>query len=132
MALVKVTIKCPHCKVDHEEYDATQYDDKEKYLAYWNIPFEGPEAEEAWQAKLNMTPKEAPMVMPDIEGHISMADGTWVSSRSKHRENLKRNGCIELGNDVPTQQKVHEFSKKEQQQRKQQIAEIAYSKLNYR
>jgi hypothetical protein len=132
MALVKVTVKCPHCKVDHEEYDATQYDDKEKYLAYWNIPFEGPEAEEAWQAKLNMTPKEAPMVMPDIEGHISMADGTWVSSRSKHRENLKRNNCIELGNDVPTQQKVHEFSRKEQQERKRQIAEIAYSKLNYR
>ena len=132
MALVKVTVKCPHCKVDHEEYDATQYDDKEKYLAYWNIPFEGPEAEEAWQAKLEMTPKEAPMVMPDIEGHISMADGTWVSSRSKHRENLKRNNCIELGNDVPTQQKVHEFSRKEQQERKRQIAEIAYSKLNYR
>ena len=132
MALVKVTVKCPHCKVDHEEYDATQYDDKEKYLAYWNIPFESPEAEEAWQVKLNMTPKEAPMVMPDIEGHISMADGTWVSSRSKHRENLKRNNCIELGNDVPTQQKVHEFSRKEQQERKRQIAEIAYSKLNYR
>jgi hypothetical protein len=132
MALVKVTVKCPHCKVDHEEYDATQYDDKEKYLAYWNIPFESPEAEEAWQAKLNMTPKEAPMVIPDIQGHISMADGTWVSSRSKHRENLKRNNCIELGNDVPTQQKVHEFSRKEQQERKRQIAEIAYSKLNYR
>jgi len=132
MALVKVTVKCPHCKVDHEEYDATQYDDKEKYLAYWNIPFDTPQAEEAWQAKLEMTPKEAPMVMPDIEGHISMADGTWVSSRSKHRENLKRNNCIELGNDVPTQQKVHEFSKKEQQERKRQIAEIAYSKLNYR
>lgn len=72
------------------------------------------------------------MVMSDIEGHISMADGTWVSSRSKHRENLKRNGCIELGNDVPTNQKVHEFSRKEQQERKQQIADIAYSKLNYR
>jgi hypothetical protein len=132
MALVKVTVKCPHCKVDHEEYDATQYDDKEKYLAYWNIPFNTPQAEEAWQAKLNMTPKEAPMVMPDIAGHISMADGSWVGSRSSHRENLKRNNCIELGNDVPTQQKSHEFSRKEHQARKQQIAEIAYSKLNYK
>ena len=132
MALVKVTVKCPHCRVDHEEYDATQYDDKEKYLAYWNIPFNTPEAEEAWQAKLNMTPKEAPTVMSDIEGHISMADGTWVSSRSKHRENLKRNNCVEVGNDVPTQQKTIEFSRKENQARKQQIAEIAYSKLNYR
>jgi hypothetical protein len=132
MALVKVTVKCPHCKVDHEEYDATQYDDKEKYLAYWNIPFNTPEAEEAWQAKLDMTPKEAPMVMPDIEGHISMADGQWVSSRSKHRENLKRNNCIEIGNDVPTEQKKHEFSSKENEARKRQIAEIAYQKLNYR
>jgi hypothetical protein len=132
MALVKITVKCPHCKVDHEEFDATQYDDKEKYLAYWNIPFNTPQAEEAWQAKLNMTPKEAPMVMPDIAGHISMADGSWVGSRSSHRENLKCNNCIELGNDVPTQQKSHEFSRKEHQARKQQIAEIAYSKLNYK
>ena len=132
MALVKVTVKCPHCKVDHEEYDATQYDDKEKYLAYWNIPFDTPQAEEAWQAKLNMTPKETAMVMPDIEGHISMADGTWVSSRSKHRENLKRNNCIEIGNDVPMEQKKVEFSRKEQEARKRQIAEITYSKLNYR
>jgi len=132
MALVKKTVTCIHCKVDHEEYDATQYNDREKYLAYWNLPFEGEEADKAWQAKLDMTPKEAPMVLPDINGHISMADGTWVSSRSKHRENLKRNNCVELGNDVPLQQKVHEFSRKEQQERKQQIAEIAYSKLNYR
>jgi len=61
-----------------------------------------------------------------------MADGQWVSSRSKHRENLKRNNCIELGNDVQATQKVHEFSKKDQEARKRQIAEIAYSKLNYR
>ena len=129
MALVKVTVTCNHCKVDHEEYDATQYDDKEKYLAYWNIPFNTLEAEEAWQAKLNMTPKEAPMVMSDIPGHISMADGTWVDSRSKHRENLKRNGCIELGNDVPMQQKKPEMSRQSQDARKRQIAELAYAKL---
>ena len=132
MALVKMTVTCNHCKIDHEEYDPAQYDDREKYLAYWNLPFEGPEADEAWRQKLEMTPKEAPMVIPDIEGHISMADGSWIDSRSKHRENLKRNGCIELGNDVPTQQKVHEISRKDQEARKRQIAEIAYQKLNYR
>ena len=129
MALVKVTVKCPHCKVDHEEYDATQYDDKENYLAYWNIPFNTPEAEEAWQAKLNMTPKEAPMVMPDIEGHISMADGQWVGSRSSHRENLKRNNCVEIGNDVSFEQKKHTLSRSENESRKRQIAELAYAKL---
>ena len=129
---VKIKVTCPHCKVEHEEYDQTQFDDREKYLAYWNLPFEGEEADQAWRQKLEMTPKEAPMVVPDIEGHISMADGTWISSRSKHRENLKRNNCVEIGNDVPMQQKTHELSRREQEARKRQIAEIAYSKLNYR
>jgi hypothetical protein len=132
MALVKVIVKCPHCKVDHEEYDTTQYDDRETYLAYWNLPFEGDESDKAWRQKLEMTPKEAPMVMPDIAGHISMADGSWVSSRSTHRENLKRNNCVEIGNDVSFDQKKPQFSRKEQEARKQKIAEITYSKLNYR
>jgi len=129
MALVKVKVTCHHCKVEHEEYDATQYDDREKYLAYWNLPFEGEEADKAWQQKQEMTRREAPMVMSDIEGHISMADGTWVSSRSKHRENLKRNNCIELGNDVPIQQKKHELSTKEKEHLKRTIAEVTHAKL---
>lgn len=129
MALVKVTVTCPCCKVDHEEYDPKQFDDREKYLAYWNLPFEGPEADEAWKQKQEMTRREAPMVMSDIEGHISMADGQWVSSRSKHRENLKRNNCIEIGNDVSFEQKKHELSRSENESRKRQIAELAYAKL---
>ena len=79
-----------------------------------------------------MKSREAPMVMPDIAGHISMADGTWVGSRSSHRENLKRNNCVEIGDAVPTTHKPIEFSRKDQEARKRQIAEIAYSKLNYR
>jgi hypothetical protein len=123
---------CPKCGYSEGNHIEAQKTDEEFFLEWWT-PTIGEEAAKAsWQDKLEMKSREAPMVMSDIEGHISMADGTWVSSRSKHRENLKRNGCIELGNDVPTQQKVHEFSRKEQQQRKQQIAEIAYSKLNYR
>lgn len=129
MALVKVTVTCPHCKVDHEEYDEKQFDDREKYLAYWHLPFEGEEADKAWRQKLEMTPKEAPMVMPDIQGHISMADGQWVSSRSKHRENLKRNNCIEIGNDVPMTQKKHELSRKERDHLTRTIAEVTHAKL---
>jgi peroxiredoxin len=132
MALVKITVTCPCCKATKEEFDESQYDDKEKYLSYWNISFDSPEGEEAWKQKQSMTPREAPSVVSDIEGHISMADGTWVSSRSKHRENLKRNNCVEVGNDVPFEQKKVEFSRKEQEARKRQIAEITYSKLNYR
>jgi hypothetical protein len=123
---------CPKCGWTEGNHLETQKTDEEFFLEWWT-PTIGEEAAKAsWQDKLEMKSREAPMVMPDIEGHISMADGTWVSSRSKHRENLKRNNCVELGNDVPMERKVHEFSRKEQQERKRQIAEIAYSKLNYR
>jgi hypothetical protein len=132
MSVVKVHKCCPLCKSDYEEVDETQLSDKEKYLMYWNYEIGSPEGEAAWKEKEAMTPKQAPMVIPDISGHISMADGSWVSSRSKHRENLKRNNCVEIGNDVPTTQKKHEFSTKDNETRKRQIAEIAYSKLNYR
>ena len=132
MALVKIKVTCSHCKIDHEEYDPSQYDDREKYLAYWNIPFDSPEAVEAWKQKQEMTFREAPMVISDIPGHISMADGSWIDSRSKHRENLKRNGCVELGNDVPMKRQEATISAKSQEARKRQIAELAYAKLNYR
>ena len=78
MALVKIKVTCPHCKVDHEEYDQSQMDDREQYLTYWGLPYEGKEADEAWQQKLDMQPKEAPMVMSDIEGYVSQVDGTWI------------------------------------------------------
>jgi hypothetical protein len=132
MALVKVTVTCPHCKVDHEEYDATQYDDKEYYLSYWNIPFNTPEAEEAWQAKVNMTPKETAMVMSDIDGYISQVDGSWIKSRSHHRSHLKQHKMIELGNDVPMQHKPADMSTKSKEARKRNIAEQVYQKLSYK
>jgi hypothetical protein len=132
MALVKVTVTCNHCKVAHEEYDATQYDDREKYLAYWNLPFEGPEADEAWKQKLEMTPKETAMVMSDIDGYISQVDGTWIKSRSQHRSHLKQHRMIELGNDVPMQHKPADISTKSKEARKREIAEQVYQKLSYK
>ena len=123
---------CPKCRYSEGNHIEAQKTDEEFFLEWWT-PTIGEEAAKAsWQDKVAMKSRIAPTVISDIAGHISMADGSWIDSRSKHRENLKRNGCVELGNDVPTSQKVHEFSRKEQQERKQQIAEIAYSKLNYR
>ena len=123
---------CPKCGYSEGNHIEAQKTDEEFFLEWWT-PTIGEEAAKAsWQDKVAMKSRIAPTVISDIAGHISMADGSWIDSRSKHRENLKRNGCVELGNDVPTSQKVHEFSRKEQQERKQQIAEIAYSKLNYR
>jgi hypothetical protein len=123
---------CPKCGYSEENHIETQKTDEEFFLEWWTPTLGLEEAKRSWLDKVAMKSRVAPMVMSDIDGHISMADGTWVSSRSKHRENLKRNNCIELGNDVPTQQKVHEFSKKDQETRKRQIAEITYSKLNYK
>jgi hypothetical protein len=55
-----------------------------------------------------------------------------MAADPSHRENLKRNNCVEIGDSVPMEQKKPEFSRKEQEARKRQIAEIAYSKLSYR
>jgi hypothetical protein len=125
-------MQCPNCGWIANNHVEVKQTDEEFFLEWWT-PTIGEEAAKAsWLDKVAMKSREAPMVIPDIEGHISMADGTWVSSRSKHRENLKRNNCVEIGNDVPTQQKAVEFSIKQQEERKRQIAEIAYAKLNYR
>ena len=123
---------CPNCGYSEGNHVETKKTDEEFFLEWWTPTLGLEEAKRSWQDKLAMKTREAPMVLSDIEGHISMADGTWVSSRSKHRENLKRNNCIELGNDVPVAQKTHEFTKKEHEARKREIAEITYSKLNYR
>ena len=129
MALVKMTVVCNHCKVSHEEYDPSQYDDREKYLAYWNLPFEGEEADKAWAQKLEMTPKEAPMVMSDIDGYVSQVDGSWIKSRSHHRSHLKQHRMIELGNDVPMKHKEADMSTKSKEARKRHLAEQVYEKL---
>jgi hypothetical protein len=123
---------CPKCGYSEGNHVEVKKTDEEFFLEWWTPTLGLEEAKRSWADKVAMKSREAPMVMSDIDGHISMADGSWVSSRSKHRENLKRNNCIELGNDVPTQQKVHEFSRKDQETRKRQIAEITYSKLNYK
>lgn len=123
---------CPQCGYTEGNHVKAKKSDKEHYLEFWGFTLGTPEAEQAWKEKEEMTFREAPMVISDIPGHISMADGSWVDSRSKHRENLKRNGCVELGNDVPMQRKEATISTKSQEARKRQIAELAYAKLNYR
>lgn len=104
-------------------------DDREYYLYYWNLPFEGPEADAAWEAKQKMTRQFAPTVISDIGGYISQVDGSWIDSRSKHRNHLKQHNMIELGNDVPTQQKAPELSARSNRERKELIGRQVYEKL---
>lgn len=120
---------CPKCGYSESNHIEAQKTDEEFFLEWWT-PTIGEEAAKAsWLDKVAMKSRVAPAIMPDIEGHISMADGSWVSSRSKHRENLKRNNCIEVGNDVSFEQKKPEFSRKDHEARKREIAEITYAKL---
>ena len=106
--------------------------DKEKYIDYWTPTCGKEEAERSWEEKEKNLKRSASMVMSDIGGYISQVDGSWIESRSKHRDHLKRHGMVELGNDVPTKSKDIEISRKSQEQRKRAIAEVAYEKLRYR
>lgn len=123
---------CPQCGWTEGNHVKAKQSDKDHYLEFWGYTLGSPEAEAAWKEKQEMTAREAPMVMSDIEGYVSQVDGSWIDSRSKHRAHLKQHRMIELGNDVPTQHKPVEISKKSQEARKRQIAEMAYAKLNYR
>lgn len=40
------------------------------------------------------------LVMGDIQPYKSMIDGSWITSRSQHREHLKAHGCQEIGNET--------------------------------
>lgn len=121
---------CPQCGYTAGNHVAKkQQSDKEFYLEFWGYTLGTPEAEEAWKQKEEMTRREAPMVMSDIEGYVSQVDGSWIKSRSHHRAHLKEHRMIELGNDVPMQHQKIDMSTKSKEARKRQIAELAYAKL---
>jgi hypothetical protein len=121
---------CPNCGFSEGNHVAKkQQSDKEFYLEFWGFTLGTPEAEEAWKQKEEMTRREAPMVMSDIEGYVSQVDGSWIKSRSHHRAHLKEHRMIELGNDVPMQHQKIDMSNKSKEARKRQIAELAYEKL---
>ena len=53
-----------------------------------------------------------PMVMRDIPEYRSPIDGSLITSRSHRREDLARNGCIELDPPKPRGFKNKRFAKK--------------------
>jgi hypothetical protein len=68
----------------------------------------------------------APMVAADIQPYRSMCDGSMITSRSQHREHLRRHGVVEVGNEklpdrVSTLGKAGDI--------KRDVAEIVNAKL---
>lgn len=43
--------------------------------------------------------KQLHHVYGDIQPYKSMVDGSMITSRSQHREHLRRHGVVEVGND---------------------------------
>jgi hypothetical protein len=124
---------CPNCGYSEGNHVAKKQQTEEEFFIEWWTPTVGlEEAKRSWLEKQENKRRETSMVMSDIEGYISQVDGTWIKSRSHHRDHLKQHRMIELGNDVPMQRKEAEISTKSQEARKRQIAELAYAKLNYR
>ena len=46
------------------------------------------------------TTKVGYQIMLDIQPYKSMVDGSMITSRSKHREHLRKHNCIEIGNET--------------------------------
>lgn len=121
---------CPLCKSEYTKAETTEMSDKDKFIDWWT-PTIGKEAAEAsWEEKQKESVRKTHMVSSDINGYISQVDGSWIESRSKHRDHLKRHRMVELGTEPITKHKTIDVQNPEQ--RKRAIAEQVYSKLRYK
>lgn len=83
--------------------------DRARWLAAWGYQDGTPEADAAWASKCAMHIKSAGLtIIPDISPYQAVATDVATGSapaimgRAQHREFLKRNGYVELGNEAPT------------------------------
>lgn len=120
---------CPTCgnEVKHEQLEAKT--DEQVFLDFWTPTLGAEEAKKSWEAKQKQPIRQASMIQSDIQGYISQVDGSWIDSKSKHRDHLKRHRMVEIGNEVQTTQRGVEIQNTEQ--RKRAIAEQVYQKLKY-
>ena len=121
---------CPKCGYSERNH-VTKLSDEDYFMEIWTPTLGLEEAKKSWIEKQNQPKQLTHMIQSDIEGYVSQVDGSWITSRSHHRNHLKQHRMIELGNDVPTQHKPIEISRKSNEIRKRQIAEMAYEKLKY-
>lgn len=120
---------CPLCKSEYHPENKENMTDEEKFLDFWTPTLGLEAAKKSWAEKQELGRQKASYVISDIQGYVSQVDGSWIDSRSKHKEHLKKHRMVEVGNDVPMQHK--EVSVQNTEQRKRAIAEQVYQKLRY-
>lgn len=54
-------------------------------------------------------------IISDIEPYQNMIDGRMITSRSEHRELLRRHNCIEIGNEKMETRPVEQKSSRREQ-----------------
>lgn len=82
-------------------------EDKETFDSNFDRIFTGKVQRGSWVYKNGeLVPKEeyvpesGVMVIPDIQPYKSMVTGEMITSRSHHRDHLKRHNKIEIGNEI--------------------------------
>jgi hypothetical protein len=70
---------------------------KQEWLEMWKLSGEAGEA--AWNEKQSMHTRGSHIIIPDIQPYKSVVTGEVINSRKQHREYLKRNDLVELGNE---------------------------------
>jgi hypothetical protein len=81
---------------------------REEWLHAWGFKDGTPEADKAWIEKQEFIPQRLnTLVMGDLSPYRAVAADIetgkcpMITSRSHHREFLKRNNYVELGNEMP-------------------------------
>ena len=118
---------CPHCHKALEVVAQQPQSEKDFYLEWWTPTLGADEALKSWEEKQSNRRIAPPAVMSDIGGYISQVDGSYIDSRSKHRNHLKQHNMIEMGNDVPMKQK--ELTTRQNKERREYIGRQVYEKL---
>jgi len=76
-------------------------DEKARWLEFWKLS--GEEGERQWAEKLRMDAGGIQcnlQVVPDIAPYQSMVDGSMIMGRAQHKEHLRRNHLVEIGNET--------------------------------
>jgi hypothetical protein len=72
---------------------------KDEWLRSWGYTPGTEDAETAWSEKQAFDHREAPYVFGDISEYTSTLDGSQITSRSQHREHMRKHDVIEVGNE---------------------------------